>query len=419
MNDQKLPRISIEQEDFLEGPSQTPLLVFNCGNRVPSVENKKYQLEDLPDEVLLNTLNFLELPDLIRCGLVSKRIRSVSFIESLWQKIDISNRGHSRKKVPSDLVKRIINRGCKSLRLRGCRITGNIKRSNFNLELNYWYDLQKKDKIINQIKPEKRRKILFSSDSDSYPDSDSECESMWTAKRTRTETKVDTCQLISLDLTNCKVKSSVMNVLLTVCHSLKNLSLRNAVLTPFLFEIICSQNGQTLQTLKLTFSYGTSCDIFPSEMMLIVTKCVRLREVDFSGCRLSKNSVEILVNNISQNVEKLGLDGPGIQPEDKHIVALVSRCKKITSLNLAFGRELTGISITSIILNLKLTLEELDIGYCQLITHTKLLEMRVMPKLKTVYYGTGMLSDFYELKKKLPQLTRNNDWKQKFDLLMS
>ena len=358
MNEQKLPTISIEQEDFLQEPGQAYLLVSNGDSCVPSIENKKYQLKDLPDEVLLNMLNFLELPDLIRCGLVSKRIRSVSFIESLWQKIDISNSGHSRKIVPSDLVKRMINRGCKSLRLRGCRIKGH------------------------------------------------------------TETKVDTCQLISLDLTNCKVKHSVMNVLLTVCHSLKNLSLRNALVTPFMFEIICNQNGRSLETFNLTFTYGTSWNFLPSDMMLIVTKCVRLREVDFSGCTLSKNCVEIFVNNISQNVEKLGLDGPGIQPEDKHIVALVSRCKKITSLNLAFGRELTGISITSIILNLKLTLEELDIGYCQLITHTKLLEMRAMPKLKTVYYGTGKSSKFHELKKTLPQLTRNNNWRQKFDDLL-
>ena len=360
MNDQKLPSISIEQEDFLEGPGQAPLLVSTSESCVPSIENKKYQLEDLPDEVILNTLNFLELPDLIRCGLVSKRIRSVSFIESLWQKIDISNSGHSRKIVPTDLVKRIINRGCKSLHLRGCRIKG------------------------------------------------------------LTETKIDTCQLISLDLSNCKVKHSVMNVLLTECHSLKNLSLRNAVLTTFMFEIICNQNGQTLQILNLTFSYGTSED-FPSEMMLIVTKCVRLREVDFSGCRLSKNSVEILVNNISQNVEKLGLDGPGIQPKDKHIVALVSRCKKITSLNLAIGRDLTDISLTSIISKLKLTLEELDIGYCQLITHTKLLEMRVMPKLKTVYYGTeygygkGFENNFHVLEKTLPQLTRYDEWRQRWE----
>ena len=123
-----------------------------------------------------------------------------------------------------------------------------------------------------------------------------------------------------------------------------------------------------------------------------------------------------MVNNISQNVEKLGLDGPGIQPKDKHIVALVSRCKKITSLNLAIGRDLTDISLTSIILNLKLTLEELDIGYCQLITHTKLLEMRVMPKLKTVYYGTKCpWENFHLLEKTLPQLTRYDEWRQRWE----
>ena len=54
MNDQKLPSISIEQEDFLEGPGQAPLLVTNRESCVYSIENKKNQLEDLPDEVLLN-----------------------------------------------------------------------------------------------------------------------------------------------------------------------------------------------------------------------------------------------------------------------------------------------------------------------------------------------------------------------------
>ena len=51
-----------------------------------NVTNKNKQFQDLPDELILNVLNFLQLPDLIRCGLVSKRIRTVSFIESLWQK---------------------------------------------------------------------------------------------------------------------------------------------------------------------------------------------------------------------------------------------------------------------------------------------------------------------------------------------
>ena len=175
------------------------------------------------------------------------------------------------------------------------------------VELNHWVDLEKQDKIINQITSE----ILYSSDADS----DSKSESMWRkskhlAEQSKFETKMDTCQLISLDLNNCNVKQIVMNVLLTACHSLKKLSLRNtvarsvnhvfrynALLKPFMFEIICNQNGQTLQTLNLTFTYGTSWEFLPSDMMLIVTKCVVLREVNFSGCRVSKNCVKILVNN--------------------------------------------------------------------------------------------------------------------------
>ena len=87
-------------------------LLFKAEIHVLSVTKKKKQLEDLPDEVILNVLKFLQLPDLIRCGSVSKRIRFVSFIESLWQKIDIMNIGNSRKIVSTDLIKRIIYRGC-------------------------------------------------------------------------------------------------------------------------------------------------------------------------------------------------------------------------------------------------------------------------------------------------------------------
>ena len=427
MEDQKLP-IDNQQEYFLEGFGQTPLVVSSRDSCFPSVKNKKKHFEDMPDEVILNMLNFLELPDLIRFGLVSKRLRSVSFIESLWQKIDISKSGHSRKIVPTDLVKKIINRSCKSLCLRECKIIGNLKHSDFSLDLNYWFNQEEKTKFIDQIRTEKKLRIEDSSDSsDSDSDSDSDCDFMcrkriFSIKRIKTETKMGTSQLISLDLTNCKVKHCVMNVLLTACHSLKNLSLRKAVLTPFMFEIICYQNGQTLQTLDLTLTNGTndySQNFLPSDMLLIVNNCVILKEVDFSGCRLSENCVEILVNNISQNVEKLGLGGPGIHAEDEHIVALVSRCNKISSLNLSFGRELTDISLTSIILNLKFTLEELDIGYCQLITHAKLFEMKEMPKLKALNYGTGMSRNiFHELKKTLPQLTRNKNWRQKWEDLL-
>ena len=127
--------------------------------------------------------------------------------------------------------------------------------------------------------------------------------------------------------------------------------------------------------------------------------------------------MELLVNNLSPSVEKLGLGAFGIDAEDKHIEALVSRCNKITSLNLACRDKLTDNSLTSIMENLKCTLKVLDIDYCQNITKNKLIEMRSMPQLKVLNYS--MPQRHYErFKMYLPQLTNNNFWRQKWmDLL--
>ena len=75
------------------------------------------QLEDLPVEVLLNMLNYLELLDLNLFGQVSKRLKSVSLVESLWQRILLLN-----KTVSINLVENILGRGCKTLCLKSCKI---------------------------------------------------------------------------------------------------------------------------------------------------------------------------------------------------------------------------------------------------------------------------------------------------------
>ena len=43
-------------------------------------------IQDLPDEIILKVINYLEIEDLTRCGRVSKRIRKISHDESLWKK---------------------------------------------------------------------------------------------------------------------------------------------------------------------------------------------------------------------------------------------------------------------------------------------------------------------------------------------
>ena len=209
MKDQKFPS-SIQQENL-------PLELGAASLVAASTKNK--HLEDLPDEVILNVLNFLQLPDLIHCGLVSKRIRSVSFIESLWQKVDILNSIYSMKIVPIDLVKRIINRGCKSLSLKRCNVTRKLKFSDF--DSNFWNDHDEKiTKIVNQIKNPvvpttpsvllyaqvtARTQWIFDSSSD-FSDFESKYrKDRNLAKEIIIETKMGASRLISLDLIQCVV----------------------------------------------------------------------------------------------------------------------------------------------------------------------------------------------------------------------
>ena len=66
--------------------------------------------------------------------------------------------------------------------------------------------------------------------------------------------------------------------------------------------------------------------------------------------------------------------------KDEHIVALVNRCKNITTLDLAFN-SITNLAMNSIVENLKLTLEELNVNFTK-VTFDKVLELRVMEKIR-------------------------------------
>ena len=43
-------------------------------------------IQDLPDEIILEVISYLEIEDQLRCGGVSKRIRKISHDESLRKK---------------------------------------------------------------------------------------------------------------------------------------------------------------------------------------------------------------------------------------------------------------------------------------------------------------------------------------------
>ena len=81
-------------------------------DRSESVQSSIWNLEDLPDEVILNVLSYLDTANLIRSGHVSQRLRAISSDESLWHKINLF-----KKTVPTSFIQFVLEKGCRFLSL--------------------------------------------------------------------------------------------------------------------------------------------------------------------------------------------------------------------------------------------------------------------------------------------------------------
>ena len=76
---------------------------------------------DLPDELILEVLRYTEITDVLKCGQVSKRIRTISNDNSLFQTVNLSG-----KYLKTDLLATVLNKNCKSLNLSDSSISGSL-----------------------------------------------------------------------------------------------------------------------------------------------------------------------------------------------------------------------------------------------------------------------------------------------------
>ena len=113
------------------------------------------RFEDLPDEVILEILRYLDSRDVIFCGHLSRRIRLISQDESLWQKINLC-----WQTIPIGFLQMVLNNGCKYLNLAHASIHGCLKLESLS-KLTY-LDLTNNRHVVRQYDSgESFRKILL------------------------------------------------------------------------------------------------------------------------------------------------------------------------------------------------------------------------------------------------------------------
>jgi hypothetical protein len=312
-----------------------------------------FQFEALPNEIICHVFGYLKIAELLRCGHVSKRLRAISNDDQyLWpKKLNLFY-----KKVPVGFLQRLLESGCKYLSLSFAISEGTL-------------NLQKASRL----------------------------------------------KYLNLSSFNDRENSEKM---LESSYSLEKLSLSNFYLSSKLISIVSLQNGKTLTVLDLSkctlcadknnldcAMYPTSHCAYTVSIQQIVENCTKLKELSLHMTMLCEKSVDILLSNLTSTIEKLDLFDMSFL-RDEHVKSLVTRCNKITELNLGGRRtSITKQSLNFIFKHLQLTLEKLNVKFtkAKFDSYRDLLKLKSMVKLTLFCYDLSY-HDYRLLKKELPNL---------------
>ena len=277
-------------------------------------------LNDLPNEIIIKVLSYLETRDLFFFGHLSTRTRAISRDEALWQKVTVYN-----KTLKSEFLEFILRNGCKFLKLIDVQLKGSLhlRKSSILSDLSL-------DSCA--IKHQVLEEFLASC----------HCLTKFTLR--------------DMDVSDVHIKS-----------------LKKFVL----------QNRKTLQKLELRPSERLNLESIKSIVTNLneLTE-VNLRRNCYARDEiLSEQSINYLANNLTEKVVKLNL-GSQVYVEDEHVMKLIRRCKRLTELSLN-GTSISNDSLICIIENLKHTLVTLSLCNTDL-KFDELLELKAMAKLKVL-----------------------------------
>ena len=253
-----------------------------------------YQLDDLPDEVILRILYFLDIKELLLFGQASKRHRAIANDESLWLKLN-----HLDKKVPYDFIeKAAAENGCQYLSLAYSDILNLTEesKSSFNLKyLNLSCGHQGSPKIVQKCSSLQKLSVAdLSLDSD---DIQYICQNSQT--------------LQVLDLEDCTFhlfSSEPFQDLLTNCAHLTELNICNSYMLDSHIQALV--DDLTSKILKVDIGYQEN---FKDEhLKKLVKRCNKITHLDLKYTLITNDSVQSIIKHLKTCLEKLDVTGTNV-----------------------------------------------------------------------------------------------------------
>ena len=245
--------------------------------------NLVWDIELLPNEILMKIFFYFDIKELWKCAQVSKKFRQISHDKSFWKCVNLY-----KQRVSCQFVAQIIQLGTKYLNLHRTIILGDgnavIPGKNDLKYLNLASSLVKDNFLV---------RLLRSSVS---------LEKIAIGKIYQKNIKFKNLQKMEHDQLKIKLQRS--------------------------WYIECLlPNAKMLTTLDLRNTYGM---INSESLEEILINCVELKEANFKG---QISDLESFVKNVTPKIEKLNISYNGGFVHT-HIVSLVKRCNNITELDL-------------------------------------------------------------------------------------
>ena len=150
-----------------------------------------------------------------------------------------------------------------------------------------------------------------------------------------------------LELSDCLANEIVLQELLGSCYSLQKLSLKGmnhekGKINSMVMELICKQNGQTLQVLDLSdFNFRLNdTNLLKLSFKHIINYCAILEELNLHSTYPSESDLDFLAKNLTPTISKLDLSGNFLVCKTYVITNLLQRyaylIKSLVYINLVF-----------------------------------------------------------------------------------
>ena len=337
------------------------------------------QFEALPTEVIVHVFSYLRMVDFLKCGEVSKRLRAISSDDQyLWpKKLNLCY-----KKVPAVFLQKLLESGCKYLSLSESLLDGTLNLTKasglINLNLSGFANRKSAEEILEFSYSLQKLSL-------SYFHLSLKLISITSLQNGKT--------LKVLDLSKC-----------TFCTSEKNC----AYIRRVPFSSLMRSKDYSFCTDRKNFVCNPSYCAFTVPIKQIVENCTQLKELSLSMTKLCTSSIDTLVSNLTVKIEKLDLYAM-YALRDKHVKTLVTRCNRITELNLGGWTSITEKSLNFIIERLQLTLVKLDLEATHLnFDSSAIFKLKSMGKLKFLCYDNIHIDGRW-LQKQLPNLQINSE----------